>query len=70
MNAEQIKAEIRYVSRSDQVQIYRWLVGEVAGDTHFRIGLNRSLAIRQDIEQKHKANFRTERASDRPGAMI
>ena len=70
MNAEQIKAEIRYISRSDQIQIYRWLDGEVSGDLHFRIGLHRSLAIRQDIEQKHKANLRKERASDRPSAMI
>jgi hypothetical protein len=70
MNAAQIKDEIRYMTRTDKIEIYKWLDGEVGGDLHLRIGLNRSLAIRQDIEQKHEANLRTERASGRPGAMI
>ena len=70
MNVTQIKDEIRYMSRSDKIEIYRWLDGEVTGDLHFRIGLHRSLAIRQEIELRHKADFRTERASDRPGAVI
>jgi hypothetical protein len=70
MTTEQIKGEIRYMSRSDQIEIYRWLDGEVAADLHFRIGLHRSLAIRQDIRQRHQADLGTERVSDRPSAMI
>jgi hypothetical protein len=70
MNTEQIKGEIRYMSRSDQIEIYKWLDGEVAADLIFRIGLHRSLAIRQDIRQGRKADPSTEQVSDRPGAMI
>ena len=56
MNAEQIKAEIRYMSRSDKIEIYRWLDGELAGDLPYRIGTHRSIAIRQEIERMWKEN--------------
>jgi len=32
MNVTQIKDAIRYMSRSDKTEIYRWLDGELAGD--------------------------------------
>ena len=62
MNAEQIKGEVRYMSLSDKIEIYRWLDAEI-GD-----GLRRSLAIRQEIEQKWKASSprRTEYPASRP----
>jgi hypothetical protein len=51
MNAEQIKDEIRNLSRIDKIEIYRWIDEEAAVDLLSRIGLFRSLAIRQQIEQ-------------------
>jgi hypothetical protein len=54
MNAEQIKSEIRYLVRTDKIEIYRWLDAELGEDLPSRIGLRRSLAIRQEIEQKCK----------------
>ncbi len=54
MNVAQIKDEIRYMSQSDKIEIYRWLDGEVAGDLSSRIGSRRSLAIRREIEQQWK----------------
>jgi len=32
----QIKDEIRYLSRSDKIEIYRWLDGELAGDLPYK----------------------------------
>ena len=55
MNAQQMKAEIRYMSRSDKIEIYKWLDAELGDELPSRIGLRRSLAIRQEIEQKCKA---------------
>ena len=52
MNAEQIKDEIRKLSRIDKIEIYRWIDEEAAADLLSRIGVNRSLKIRQEIEQK------------------
>ncbi len=54
MNAEQIKGEIRYMSRTDKIEIYRWIDAELGDDHPSRIGLRRSLAIRQEIEQRCK----------------
>jgi hypothetical protein len=39
-------------SRTDKIEIYRWLDDETAADLLPRIGANRSLEIRQEIEQK------------------
>ena len=43
MNAEQIKDEIRKLSRIDKIEIYRWIDEEAAADLPSRIGVNRSL---------------------------
>jgi len=50
MNVTQVKDEIRYLSLSDKIEIYRWLDGELAGHLSSRIGSRRSLAIRRQIE--------------------
>ena len=57
MNAEQIKNEIRKLSRTDKIEIYRWIDDEVAADLS-RIGAHRSLVIRQEIEQKFSETLR------------
>ena len=51
MNAAKIKDEIRCLNRSDKIEIYRWLDGELAGDLPSRIGSRRSIAIRREIER-------------------
>ena len=51
VNVTQIKEAIRYMSRSDKIEIYRWLDGELAGDLPSRIGSRRSIAIRQETER-------------------
>jgi hypothetical protein len=53
MSVAQIKDEIRYTSRNDKIEIYRWLDGELAGDLP-RFGSRRSIAIRQEIERIRK----------------
>ena len=50
MNVTQVKDEIRYLSLSDKIEIYRWLDGELT-TVPFRIGSCRSIAIRQEIER-------------------
>ena len=60
MNVAQIKDDIRYLSRSDKIEIYRWLDRELAGDLRYRIGSHRSLAIRQEIERTWKENLNCE----------
>ena len=52
MNAKQIKDEIRKLSRTDKIEIYRWIDDEMASDLLPRIGVYRSRAIRQGVEQK------------------
>jgi hypothetical protein len=54
MNVGEIKDEIRKLSRTDKIEIYRWLDDETAADLLLRIGANRSLEIRQEIEQKRR----------------
>ena len=56
MNAAKIKDEIRWLNRSDKIEIYRWLDGELAGDLPYRIGTHRSITIRQEIERMWKEN--------------
>ncbi len=51
MNAKEIKGEIRYMSRSDKIEIYRWLDAELGDDLPSKIGLRRSLAIRQELNR-------------------
>jgi hypothetical protein len=43
MNAKEIKGEIRYMSRSDKIEIYGWIDRKVAEDLFYRIGMYRSL---------------------------
>jgi hypothetical protein len=54
MNAEQIKDEIRKLSRIDKIEIYRWIDEEAAADLLSRIGVYRSMEIRHEIEQQCK----------------
>jgi hypothetical protein len=54
MNAEQIKDEIRKLSRIDKIEIYRWIDEEAAADLLSRIGVFRSREIRQEIEANCK----------------
>lgn len=39
MNAEQIKDEIRKLSKTDKIEIYKWIDDEAASDLLSRIGL-------------------------------
>jgi hypothetical protein len=55
MNAAQIKDEIRRLSRSEQIEIWRWIDREIADDLVCRIGRERSLQIRQELEQMRKS---------------
>ena len=54
MNAAQIKDEIRKLNRIDKIEICRWIDEEAADDLIFRIGMSRSIELRQQIEQKCK----------------
>jgi hypothetical protein len=50
MNAIQIKDEIRKLNRIDKIEIFRWIDREVAEDLFRRIGMDRSLQIRQEFD--------------------
>jgi hypothetical protein len=52
MTLEQIKDEIRSLSSSERIELYKWLDYGVANDFCPRIGVDRSLEIRRAIEQK------------------
>jgi hypothetical protein len=53
VNAKQIKDEIRKLSRTDKNEIYKWIDERARGaDLLSRIGVYRSLEIRQGLEQK------------------
>jgi hypothetical protein len=54
VEVSQIKDEIRYLSESDKIEIYRWLDRELVSDLPYRIGSRRSITIRQEIEQTWK----------------
>jgi hypothetical protein len=43
MNAQQIKDEIRKLSRTDKIEIYRWIDEEAATDLLLRIGVPKNL---------------------------
>jgi hypothetical protein len=58
MTVEEIKDEIRTLSRGEKIEIYRWLDDGVVAEFSSRIGVDRSLAIRQEIEQKWKVTTR------------
>jgi hypothetical protein len=52
MNAEQVKNEIRKLSRNDKVEIYRWIDEEGAADLLSRIGVYRSPEMHAEAAQK------------------
>jgi hypothetical protein len=57
MTLEEIKSEIRVLPASDKIKLHKWLDYEMAPDFRSsdfcsRIGVDRSLEIRQAIEQK------------------
>jgi hypothetical protein len=54
MNAAQIKDEIRKLNRVDMLEISTWIDREAAKNLVCRIGVCRSLQIRQEIEEKCK----------------
>ena len=54
MNVAQIKDEIRKLNRTDKIEICRWIDREVRDDIS-RIGMARSIQIRQEFEQICKA---------------
>jgi hypothetical protein len=60
MNVTQIKDAIRYMSRSDKIEIYRWLDGELAGDLPLQ---NRNASLDYNpprIERMWKENRNSE----------
>jgi hypothetical protein len=50
MNVEQIKVEIRKLNCSDKIEISKWADRELTDDIS-RIGMERSLQIRQEFER-------------------
>jgi len=54
MNVAQIKHQIRKLNRTDKIEICRWIDREVTDDIS-RIGMARSIQIRQEFEQICKA---------------
>ena len=50
MNVEQIKVEIRKLNCNDKIEISRW-ADRVLTDDISRIGMERSLQIRQEFER-------------------
>ena len=64
MTVEEIKDEIRTLSRSEKIEIYRWLDDGVVAEFSSRIGADRSLAIRQEIEQKVEGDHPEKRMRD------
>ena len=58
MTVEEIKNEILTLSRGEKIEIYNWLDYGVVAEFSSRIGVDRLLAIRQEIEQKWKVTTR------------
>ena len=58
MTLEQIKDEIRSLKSSERMELYIWLDYDVATDFCSRIGADRSLEIRNAIEQNMKDTVR------------
>ena len=54
MIVAQIKDEIRKLNGMEKIEIYSWIDREMAKHLFCRIGVYRSLQIRQEIEQKCK----------------
>jgi hypothetical protein len=50
------------LSWAEKIEIYRWIDDETAADLLARIGANRSLEIRQEIDRS--AGCATEKAND------
>ena len=57
MNVAQIKDEIRKLNRIDKIGICRWIDEEVSDDLILRIGMSRSIDLRQQIEQMCKVTI-------------
>jgi hypothetical protein len=60
MNVAQIKEEIRKLNRTDKIEICRWIDREATDDIS-RIGMARSIEIRQEFEQICKTKTGPER---------
>ena len=54
MTVKEIKDEILTLSRDEKIEIYNWLDYGVVAEFSSRIGADRALAIRQEIERKWK----------------
>jgi hypothetical protein len=54
--ADHIEHEIRKLNRIDKIEICRWIDQEVADDLVWRIGMSRSIELRQQMEQKRKVS--------------
>jgi hypothetical protein len=69
MNVAQIKDEIRKLTRTDKIEICRWIDREVTDDIS-RIGMARSIQIRQEFEQICKTKTGPERRVHRVAAGV
>jgi len=58
MNIEHLKSAIRKLSRTDKIEIYRWIDEEAAADLLSRIGVYQSPEICQEIERKYRGSTR------------
>jgi len=54
VNAKQIKDEIRKLTRTDKMEIYKWIDEQAAADGLSRIGVYRSRENGQGVEQKRR----------------
>ena len=52
MNAEQIKDEIRKLSRIDKIEIYRWIDKQAAADIRSRIVSGNRTEVQGDHSEK------------------
>jgi hypothetical protein len=57
MNAEQIKDEIRKLSRIERIEIYRWIDEEAAADLLSRIGVLRNRTEVQSGDPEKRVHF-------------
>jgi hypothetical protein len=54
MDAKEIKDEIRKLSRIDKTAIYKWIDEQAAADLLSRIGVYRSRANGQGVEERRR----------------
>ena len=62
---EQIKDEIRSLRSSERIELYKWLDHGVVADFCPRIGVNRSLEIRNSIEQSSQIHTNSKKIQPR-----